>query len=145
MKYRLRRSEVLLCKVKRSVPHTPAGNFTVLAEQVRFTHEVYLSFHEVEHITEKSKSFDLLFSHGEGEICPSTPSRHALGGKTVHRTVFGLCPTAFSNLSVVKQKRHLAVSFCFTEKERFELSRREYRPTPLAGAPLRPLEYFSVH
>ena len=31
-----------------------------------------------------------------------------------------------------------------TEKERFELSRRLTRPTPLAGAPLRPLEYFSV-
>ena len=31
------------------------------------------------------------------------------------------------------------------EKERFELSRRYYRPTPLAGAPLRPLEYFSVY
>ena len=30
------------------------------------------------------------------------------------------------------------------EKERFELSRRFSRPTPLAGAPLRPLEYFSV-
>ena len=29
------------------------------------------------------------------------------------------------------------------EKERFELSRRYSRPTPLAGAPLRPLEYFS--
>ena len=31
------------------------------------------------------------------------------------------------------------------EKERFELSRRDNRPTPLAGAPLRPLEYFSVY
>ncbi len=31
------------------------------------------------------------------------------------------------------------------EKERFELSRRYHRPTPLAGAPLRPLEYFSVY
>ena len=30
------------------------------------------------------------------------------------------------------------------EKERFELSRRLSRPTPLAGAPLRPLEYFST-
>ena len=31
------------------------------------------------------------------------------------------------------------------EKERFELSRRYSRPTPLAGAPLRPLEYFSMY
>ena len=31
------------------------------------------------------------------------------------------------------------------EKERFELSRRYSRPTPLAGAPLRPLEYFSEY
>ena len=31
------------------------------------------------------------------------------------------------------------------EKERFELSRRYSRPTPLAGAPLRPLEYFSLY
>ena len=30
------------------------------------------------------------------------------------------------------------------EKERFELSRRLTRPTPLAGAPLHQLEYFSV-
>ena len=29
------------------------------------------------------------------------------------------------------------------EMERFELSRRYSRPTPLAGAPLRPLEYIS--
>ena len=40
-------------------------------------------------------------------------------------------------------------STCFTqvlfvaEKERFELSRRLTRPTPLAGAPLHQLEYFS--
>ena len=32
--------------------------------------------------------------------------------------------------------------FYLAEKERFELSRRLSRPTPLAGAPLRPLEYF---
>ncbi len=31
------------------------------------------------------------------------------------------------------------------EMERFELSRRLTRPTPLAGAPLRPLEYISVY
>ncbi len=30
------------------------------------------------------------------------------------------------------------------EKERFELSRRSSRPTPLAGEPLRPLGYFSM-
>ena len=30
-----------------------------------------------------------------------------------------------------------------TEKEGFEPSRRYKRPTPLAGAPLQPLEYFS--
>ena len=35
--------------------------------------------------------------------------------------------------------------FYLAEKERFELSRRDNRPTPLAGAPLRPLEYFSVY
>ena len=29
------------------------------------------------------------------------------------------------------------------EKEGFEPSRRQNRPTPLAGAPLQPLEYFS--
>ena len=37
------------------------------------------------------------------------------------------------------------VCFFLAEKERFELSRRDNRPTPLAGAPLRPLEYFSVY
>ena len=46
-----------------------------------------------------------------------------------------------------KNKRHILFGICLlflAEKERFELSRRYYRPTPLAGAPLRPLEYFSV-
>ena len=38
---------------------------------------------------------------------------------------------------------HLFCSLFLAEKERFELSRRDNRPTPLAGAPLRPLEYFS--
>ena len=38
------------------------------------------------------------------------------------------------------------VVFCLAEKESFELSRRVlWQPTPLAGAPLRPLEYFSIH
>ena len=32
-----------------------------------------------------------------------------------------------------------------TEKEGFEPSRRVKRPIPLAGAPLRPLEYFSEY
>ena len=36
-------------------------------------------------------------------------------------------------------------SLPLAEKERFELSRRYSRPTPLAGAPLRPLEYFSKY
>ena len=45
-----------------------------------------------------------------------------------------------------KQRHHRVVMplFFLAEKERFELSRRGNRPTPLAGAPLRPLEYFSV-
>ena len=43
------------------------------------------------------------------------------------------------------QKRHPMGAFALAEKERFELSRRDNRPTPLAGAPLRPLEYFSVY
>ena len=36
-------------------------------------------------------------------------------------------------------------SFSLAEMERFELSRRYTRPTPLAGAPLRPLEYISMY
>ena len=44
-----------------------------------------------------------------------------------------------------KDKADLMVCLIFlAEMERFELSRRYYRPTPLAGAPLRPLEYISV-
>ena len=44
------------------------------------------------------------------------------------------------------KKRTPSVSFSLAEKERFELSRRVlWQPTPLAGAPLRPLEYFSIH
>ena len=33
--------------------------------------------------------------------------------------------------------------YAMAEKEGFEPSRRQNRPTPLAGAPLQPLEYFS--
>ncbi len=45
-----------------------------------------------------------------------------------------------------KARKHLVFrAFSVAEKERFELSRRVlWQPTPLAGAPLRPLEYFSV-
>ena len=52
-------------------------------------------------------------------------------------------PGARSNLSLPNEKAPLWVLFHLAEKERFELSRRLSRPTPLAGAPLRPLEYFS--
>ena len=50
-----------------------------------------------------------------------------------------------------RKKKNLSLTHCvqlrflLAEKERFELSRRYSRPTPLAGAPLRPLEYFSVY
>ena len=44
-----------------------------------------------------------------------------------------------------KQDHPIGWSFFLAEKERFELSRRYNRPTPLAGAPLRPLEYFSIY
>ena len=47
--------------------------------------------------------------------------------------------------STTKRKTTKWWSFFLAEKERFELSRRYNRPTPLAGAPLRPLEYFSVY
>ncbi len=47
--------------------------------------------------------------------------------------------------STPKQKDTVWCPFVLAEKERFELSRRYSRPTPLAGAPLRPLEYFSVY
>ena len=40
-----------------------------------------------------------------------------------------------NNFSFLLEKR--------AEKEGFEPSRRDKRPTPLAGAPLQPLEYFS--
>ena len=44
----------------------------------------------------------------------------------------------------MKKSKSFDLDF-LAEKERFELSRRYNRPTPLAGAPLRPLEYFSVY
>ena len=43
-----------------------------------------------------------------------------------------------------KQPTKVDCSF-LAEMERFELSRRLSRPTPLAGAPLRPLEYISIY
>ena len=39
---------------------------------------------------------------------------------------------------------HQFSTYNVTEKEGFEPSRRYKRPIPLAGAPLQPLEYFSV-
>ena len=45
---------------------------------------------------------------------------------------------------IQKEKHTFRCAFFLAEKERFELSRRYTRPTPLAGAPLRPLEYFSI-
>ena len=58
-------------------------------------------------------------------------------------------PTSSDDMPLLSQwikKNHSRVRLWFflAEKERFELSRRYYRPTPLAGAPLRPLEYFSM-
>ena len=51
---------------------------------------------------------------------------------------------ALGQIFLCQIKMHpIGVHFYLAEKERFELSRRLSRPTPLAGAPLRPLEYFS--
>ena len=51
---------------------------------------------------------------------------------------------ALGQIFLCQIKMHpYGVHFYLAEKERFELSRRLSRPTPLAGAPLRPLEYFS--
>ena len=44
---------------------------------------------------------------------------------------------------IILSINHLLSSFMRAEKEGFEPSRRSTRPIPLAGAPLRPLEYFS--
>ena len=57
-----------------------------------------------------------------------------------------LCPYGIArDFSAIKMKKVLENQGLFlAEKERFELSRRYHRPTPLAGAPLRPLEYFSI-
>ena len=52
--------------------------------------------------------------------------------------------TMHNRMSAKKaQKNTVEISTVQTEKEGFEPSRRDYRPTPLAGAPLQPLEYFS--
>ena len=47
--------------------------------------------------------------------------------------------------NIIEKSTCICKCFFLAEKERFELSRRDNRPTPLAGAPLRPLEYFSVY
>ena len=53
---------------------------------------------------------------------------------------------ALGQIFLCQIKMHpYGVHFYLAEKERFELSRRLSRPTPLAGAPLRPLEYFSEY
>ena len=50
-----------------------------------------------------------------------------------------------NELLLRQRKKHPLRVLSLAEKERFELSRRDNRPTPLAGAPLRPLEYFSIY
>ncbi len=54
-----------------------------------------------------------------------------------------ICGVLHRKAFVKTKTEPLARFFVFTEKEGFEPSRRYKRPTPLAGAPLRPLEYFS--
>ena len=51
------------------------------------------------------------------------------------------------NAYIFTRKKQPTKVDCFflAEMERFELSRRLSRPTPLAGAPLRPLEYISIY
>ena len=80
----------------------------------------------------------------------------ALGGFASSKTIFNrFCLATLAGMpSAVKaqashkapptKKGTLLGAFSLAEKERFELSRRYNRPTPLAGAPLRPLEYFSI-
>ena len=57
------------------------------------------------------------------------------------------CGAGVENLSISDKKKNTVHPNGYTvflaEMERFELSRRYSRPTPLAGAPLRPLEYIS--
>ena len=75
--------------------------------------------------------------------CPSSRSLHPPPAAVAFVALAGARVQIFSDPST--QKAHLSVCFALAEKERFELSRRYNRPTPLAGAPLRPLEYFSVY
>ena len=112
----------------------------------------------------------VLFSGGEGEIfLAACAALHCCGARKNHRAYAILDffdrshssrslhppPAAVDSLPLAgarvqifsdppTKKGHRLVSFSLAEKERFELSRRYSRPTPLAGAPLRPLEYFSV-
>ena len=67
----------------------------------------------------------------------------ATGGARLSPSRRRSCP----NLLVFTNRKSHPIGWLFllAEMERFELSRRLTRPTPLAGAPLRPLEYISMH
>ena len=84
------------------------------------------------------------------------------GGEIGIRTLGTLTRTPVFTTGALNQLDHLSITICYSksindfsslvlvififklaEKEGFEPSRRLTRPTPLAGAPLQPLEYFS--
>ena len=70
--------------------------------------------------------------------------------KTSHRDVFDCspsrCPVALTSSNLSHQRKKDTVWCPFRWRRRRDLNSRAgyIRPTPLAGAPLRPLEYFSV-
>ena len=99
---------------------------------------------------------DLVFDHVCGARNCSARCRFAqfrplhprIGRSSRHRrrslTRLSCRSPALGQIFLCQIKMHpYRVHFNLAEKERFELSRRLSRPTPLAGAPLRPLEYFS--
>ena len=103
-------------------------------------------------ISRRSQNKRLFRFPHEGRADSFVSSRFAAshtGIETAHRAVslvaLLLVPFQISPSLKCKTKRTPAgVLFVLAEMERFELSRGDSPPTPLAGAPLRPLEYISV-
>ena len=75
---------------------------------------------------------------------PSARSLHPPPAAVAHQARAGFAVASDLSISANEKSTAFAVLFSLAEMERFELSRRLSRPTPLAGAPLRPLEYISV-
>ena len=112
-------------------PQLPNGFFNLI-HRCHLSATAYLLYHSVNRL---STTFLFSFaSFSEAVVVCVTYFTRQLIYNIMYRSV---CQQLF------QKKIEQLISSNKAEKEGFEPSRRLTRPIPLAGAPLRPLEYFS--